>query len=572
MTTYSSWFSGQLVEQVDMLDAMNDLYQRLTLLYADRPIPYIVSGLTTTINSTGLVTVAAGNAIDKPFNQSDYAALPGNNLASIGQLAGSGTCQVTAVGPEYGIIVLRQTITPITSGEVLYTIVSNLVYVVGSSSAYPALGLHDIPLVGVITSGITPAQTYLLDYSQRALDQYSYASTIQGIEYFANPHFDNWDNGIGPFTSSSGAFIPTANDWSIFTTAGSSHTAQQYTLADAEQAIVPNTPIYGLQIDRVTIGSGGDQDGILQVMPNYQTLNGKYVTFSTWIKATAASDLNGVFYLAYGNESIDLTQVVTMGSNPTIIADGQFHLYTLSAWVPNLITTPGAGTSNEIGMVFLVDSDIAYTLVMTEAHLVTGKYYIAPVRNPLVGNSSTSNFSADTGTVNALVANFVPAVKLIPGLEISVQVANTNTTTSPTININGLGVKNITRVDTTAVAPGDLLAAQVADMVYDGTQFQLMNPRSSIAPARLFTDPGYTVLPGGYLEQWGHVVVLGAPGSVAITFPIPFPNTVFTIQISAFGTGVNGLAAVDGITTTGAMVNYSGTGDLPTYMWRANGY
>lgn len=53
--------------------------------------------------------------------------------------------------------------------------------------------------------------------------------------------------------------------------------------------------------------------------------------------------------------------------------------------------------------------------------------------------------------------------------------AGANTTTAVTLNVSGLGVKNVTRNGATALIAGDIPSGAVALVVYDGTQFQLMN-------------------------------------------------------------------------------------------------
>lgn len=53
-------------------------------------------------------------------------------------------------------------------------------------------------------------------------------------------------------------------------------------------------------------------------------------------------------------------------------------------------------------------------------------------------------FKQDTGTVNALVVTCAPAVtSYYDGLTILVKAANTNTSTTPTLNVNGVGAKGI---------------------------------------------------------------------------------------------------------------------------------
>lgn len=52
-------------------------------------------------------------------------------------------------------------------------------------------------------------------------------------------------------------------------------------------------------------------------------------------------------------------------------------------------------------------------------------------------------------------------------------------TGAATINIDSLGAKSITKNGTTALAAGDLTANRMTVVVYDGTQFQLVNPPAS---------------------------------------------------------------------------------------------
>jgi hypothetical protein len=53
--------------------------------------------------------------------------------------------------------------------------------------------------------------------------------------------------------------------------------------------------------------------------------------------------------------------------------------------------------------------------------------------------------------------------------------ASNNTSGGTTINISGLGAKNITKGGTQALSANDLEAGKLATAVYDGTQFQLLN-------------------------------------------------------------------------------------------------
>lgn len=66
-------------------------------------------------------------------------------------------------------------------------------------------------------------------------------------------------------------------------------------------------------------------------------------------------------------------------------------------------------------------------------------------------------------------------------------VAPSTNTSACTININAIGVKAITKNGTTALVAGDIVSGAIVQVVYDGTQFQLLNP---------------TALPSGVITLW----------------------------------------------------------------------
>jgi hypothetical protein len=90
-----------------------------------------------------------------------------------------------------------------------------------------------------------------------------------------------------------------------------------------------------------------------------------------------------------------------------------------------------------------------------------------------------SSYLQDTGAANAYVVTPDPAMtSYTDGLLLSFKAANTNTGAS-TINVNGLGVKNIRKNVVDALEAGDITSGQVVDLVYDGTNFQLKTVASS---------------------------------------------------------------------------------------------
>ncbi|MDR3473322.1 MAG: tail fiber protein [Devosia sp.] len=88
-------------------------------------------------------------------------------------------------------------------------------------------------------------------------------------------------------------------------------------------------------------------------------------------------------------------------------------------------------------------------------------------------NQFTIPFANDTGAVNAIVANFSPAITAYTsGLLLEVKVLATNTGTT-TVNVNGLGAKTIKTSAGGNLTASTIAAGQVIFIVYDGTNFQL---------------------------------------------------------------------------------------------------
>jgi hypothetical protein len=115
---------------------------------------------------------------------------------------------------------------------------------------------------------------------------------------------------------------------------------------------------------------------------------------------------------------------------------------------------------------------------------------------------NTYTYATDTGIANAYVTTITPApASYVAGLKIYLLIAHANSGAS-TINVNSLGVKNITNLDQTALVSGQIATGMIAILQYDGTQFQLLNSISSVTSrgylgAQVFTSSGtYTPTSG----------------------------------------------------------------------------
>ena len=94
--------------------------------------------------------------------------------------------------------------------------------------------------------------------------------------------------------------------------------------------------------------------------------------------------------------------------------------------------------------------------------------------------NDTVSYADDTGVAGA----YVVTLQIVPtaysdGLPIVFKALNANTGPS-TLNANGLGVKQMTRCDGTALQSGDILAGMICDCRCDGTHIQLLNPGGAL--------------------------------------------------------------------------------------------
>ena len=104
-----------------------------------------------------------------------------------------------------------------------------------------------------------------------------------------------------------------------------------------------------------------------------------------------------------------------------------------------------------------------------------------------------SNYAADTGVANAYVVTLTGvSTTYSAGLRIQFKAGNANTGAS-TLNVNAGGTKNITFQDASALSSGTIAANAIVDVMYDGTQFLLMNdPAGTVGAGDVVGPAGAT--------------------------------------------------------------------------------
>gem|GEM_PF-3301534 len=159
----------------------------------------------------------------------------------------------------------------------------------------------------------------------------------------------------------------------------------------------------------------------------------------------------------------------------------------------------------------------------------------------------------DTGAPNAMTTTFRNGMDLGfgAGVMFYIRPANPNTTTNPTLNVNGFGARPIVKFGNQPLAPNDLTKAAYAHVFYDGTNWQLLNPQTAQGTMATLTGTtgsiGGALLPAGTCTTGtanvtgaavGHPVAVSAsdgslPNSLIIlSAAVASANTV-TVQLCA---------------------------------------
>lgn len=98
---------------------------------------------------------------------------------------------------------------------------------------------------------------------------------------------------------------------------------------------------------------------------------------------------------------------------------------------------------------------------------------------------------ADTGSANAVAIAPSPAITAYAAYQEFTFKAAASNTGATTINVNSLGTKNIYKNGTSALTGGEIVTGGIYTVVYDGTQFQLINT-TSLLTNTVNADEGIT--------------------------------------------------------------------------------
>lgn len=208
-------------------------------------------------------------------------------------------------------------------------------------------------------------------------------------------------------------------------------------------------------------------------------------------------------YTAHGLTEGDSIQLTTTGALPTGLSTSTNYYVIAAGLTANTFrvsATFGGVAVNTSGSQSGVHTLIKTTPVsvsVTDTRLPTQGEKEAMAGNDVSIAVGTSNkfitqtglqkgaevYAADAGAVDDYVITLSPVpTQYYTGMRLSFK-ANTANTGSATLNVNSLGAKTIKKNYSSDLETGDIVANQLVEVEYDGTNFQLMSPTASSATA-----------------------------------------------------------------------------------------
>jgi hypothetical protein len=209
--------------------------------------------------------------------------------------------------------------------------------------------------------------------------------------------------------------------------------------------------------------------------------------------------------------------------------------------------------------------------------------YLGTGTNTSTITSATIPYIADTGAQNAIVATFSPAItsgQQIPGLVVQVKLANT-ITGACTINVNGLGAKNVTLGDASRPPYNVFIAGMDLLLEYDGTQYEIVNTAASmfyLRPTANYTIYVNTATGSDTLYDGTSASVVGGSSSAgpvktiqhAVNLAFGYAPSQFTITIQVAAGTYNESVATPSYAGPNLVINGASTASVVVNSGNAN--
>jgi len=221
-----------------------------------------------------------------------------------------------------------------------------------------------------------------------------------------------------------------------------------------------------------------------------------------------------------------ITVATSTGAEFPTLAAGQYFTATLiasgsSTGTPNEIVRVTARTGDTMTVVRGQEGTTAqsWSVGDTFANFITAGFL-----NQLVDSGSlqaqTGNYAVDSGTANAGVITLVPSpanLAALVGVPIRVKKVGATSTGAYALNVNSLGAKNVL-IGGMALEGGELIGSQIYEVVYDGTQFNLISNPGTLHGDRI---SGNSVLNAALAQVGAYTLKGNLTGSTATPYDVP---------------------------------------------------
>ena len=333
-------------------------------------------------------------------------------------------------------------------------------------------------------------------------------------------------------------------------------------------------------------------------------------TNAIWtIDNITAGQLTGTSYAAAGTNAIALTP----GTNtPSPTSYSNYNTYVFAA--PATSTGPVTLQVGSLGYLNAYINGVQATTGQIQSGEIIIAVYNSALNSGAGGfalylsiNSQPVLYGPESGSANAYVVNPTNVLSSLTTGQIITFIATAANTTASTLNVSGLGAKNIVNQAGAALIANQILAGSTCVCVYNGTSWVMSNTGStgylnaptvtngltvdSFAGAGLATNAqakassgsvvltpssiagnvttgssGSISLPGGYIEKWT-AVSSNINTNSSYTWPVAFPTACDNVQISftapsVFSPSLNYIITVNSASTSASQV---------AWFWQVNG-
>ncbi len=525
-TTSASAIPGIVagVEGVSSLDGSFGVYGRATSTSATKP-GFGVYGQSDSPNGIGLegIALGVGNTIgligqaSSPNGFAIDATETAKSGSTVGMLAriysptGIGALILnSATGPVTGALISART-----NNGVQFTVdgTGNINTLGGFTGAGSVSGSR---LISTVANGTAPLQI-----ASSTLIPNLNAALLGGIPASG---FAPASGVVNSFNGRTGAVLPAASDYDFSQISGSLGAAQLAGSYNNAVSLSNNANIFSGNGSGLTGVSSGLAWPIVQKSTDYTIQTSDFSTPTKY----------GNFIVLVGTVTHTFTLPSQPPPNGSCVAIGDFAGAGINSGTNVYLSINTSGVGVDGGPTGTI------TQIRRQTYLICSdgtSYWRLGRQQTTPSQIGPWLYTQDTGAVNVLTTTYVNGLDgsvLGRGNMIYLLPKFANTSATPTLNVNGLGAKLITKFSTQPLAPGDLTTTALAHMIYDGVQWQLLNPQTN----------------QGTVESVAATAPLVSSGG---TTPIlSCPMCVTTPTLSGTTGSIGGAALTAGSCTTGA--------------------